>query len=185
IMFSPLAGSTPHNTFAFKATNYDYQETFIFVQGLDSYSQSFNGGLSEEEQRGLFISNLFTEIDHNYVNPATNNYLSEIAPAFSNLKKWNQQQGYSSIPMTFNEYMTWATFTVFAAENFGEKLFKETRRIQELIMIEGRQFKEYDAFNQKLLELYRNKDKDEKLVDLYLEIIAWSAEHNKDSFLRF
>jgi len=30
----------------------------------------------------MIISNLFTEIDHNYVNPATNNYLSEIAPAF-------------------------------------------------------------------------------------------------------
>jgi hypothetical protein len=180
IIFSPLAGSTPHNTFAFKAKNFDYQETFIFVQGLDSYNQSFSGGLSKEEQRGLFISNLFTEIDHNYVNPATNNYLTEIAPAFSNLKKWNQQQGYSSIPMTFNEYMTWATFVVFAAENFEEKLFKETRNIQELIMIQGRQFKEYKAFNQKLLQLYKDKESDEKLVDLYPEIIKWSAEHNKD-----
>jgi len=180
IVFSPLAGSTPHNTFAFKAKNYDYQETFIFVQGPDSYSQSFNGGLSKEEQRGLFISNLFTEIDHNYVNPATNNYLSEIAPAFSNLNKWNQQQGYSSIPMTFNEYMTWATFTVFAAENFEKELFKETRVIQELIMVQGRQFKEFKAFNQKLLQLFKDKESDQKLVDLYPEIIKWAAEHNKD-----
>ncbi|RCW54617.1 MULTISPECIES: DUF4932 domain-containing protein [Halanaerobium] len=182
IVFSPLAGSTPHNTFAFKAKNYDYQETFIFVQGLDSYSQSFNGKLSKDEQRGLFISNLFTEIDHNYVNPATNNYLSDIAPAFSNFKKWNQQQGYSSIPMTFNEYMTWATFIVFAAENFEEKLFEKTRNIQELIMIQGRQFKEYREFNQRLLQLYQNKKNDEKLVDLYPEIINWAAENNKDFF---
>ena len=182
IIFSPLAGSTPHNTFAFKAKNYDYQETFIFVQGLDSYSQSFNGGLSEDEQRGLFISNLFTEIDHNYVNPATNNYLSEIAPAFSNFKKWNQQHGYSSITMTFNEYMTWATFTVFAAENFERELFKEIRKIQELIMIEGRQFMEFKAFNQKLLQLYEDKESNQKLVDLYPEIIEWAAEHNEDFF---
>jgi len=184
IVFSPLAGSTPHNTFAFKATNYDYQETFIFVQGLDSYSQSFNGELSKDEQRGLFISNLFTEIDHNYVNPATNNYLSEIAPAFSNLKKWNQQQGYSSIPMTFNEYMTWATFTVFAAENFDDSLFNKTRNIQELIMVQGRQFKEFKAFNQQVLQLYEDKESDEKLVDLYPDIIKWADEHNKD-FLDF
>lgn len=180
IIFSPLAGSTPHNTFAFKSKNYDYQETFIFVQGLDSYSQSLSGRLSEKEQQGLFISNLFTEIDHNYVNPATNNYLTEIAPAFSNLKKWNQQQGYSSIPMTFNEYMTWATFTVFSAENFEKELFKETRVIQELIMVQGRQFKEFKAFNQKLLQLFKDKESDEKLVDLYPEIIKWAAEHNKD-----
>ena len=182
IIFSPLAGSTPHNTFAFKANNYDYQETFIFVQGLDSYSQSFNGGLTQEQQRGLFISNLFTEIDHNYVNPVTNNYLSDIAPAFSNLEKWNQQHGYRSIPMTFNEYMTWATFTVFAAENFEDKLFNETRNIQELIMVQGRQFKEFKAFNQKLLQLYEDKESDEKLVDLYPEIIEWAAEHNKNFF---
>jgi hypothetical protein len=76
--------------------------------------------------------------------------------------------------------MTWATFVVFAAENFEEKLFKETRNIQELIMIQGRQFKEYKAFNQKLLQLYKDKESDEKLVDLYPEIIKWSAEHNKD-----
>lgn len=172
VFFSPLAGSTPHNTYSFVAKDQDFKEAFMFVQGPDSYYNRF----SDKIALGLFNSNFFTEIDHNYVNPLTDKYLKEIVKAFRNLPDWNKQQGYSRIPLTFNEYMTWATFTLFACDNFDQELFDKARDIQEQIMVNSRGFVRYKEFNEKMLELNKNRQPGETVSDLYPAIIEWAGD---------
>ena len=48
---------------------------------------------------------LFTEIDHNYVNPTTNfdEYIKDVVKAFSNIAKWNKGSSYGRPALTFNE----------------------------------------------------------------------------------
>jgi len=57
---------------------------------------------------------VFTEIDHNYVNPGTSKYEKLIDSIFSNRSAWtkhgNSSDYYDSPVRVFNEYMTHAAF---------------------------------------------------------------------------
>jgi len=48
----------------------------------------------------------FTEIDHNYVNPVSDNYIADIDEAMSNLGRWYKGGSYGSPYAAFKEYMT-------------------------------------------------------------------------------
>ena len=103
IYFSPLIGGA-HSTRKF-STN-EFKETVMFIDApifLTSYSS--------KEKEAILTRVVFTEIDHNYVNPTTDKF-TEISTLLQPLECWNSgKQGYQNSYATFNEYMTWAVFT--------------------------------------------------------------------------
>lgn len=175
VYYSPLAGNTPHNTIRYKDENKDFIECIMFVSEPDYYELNW----SHARARGLMNSNIFTEIDHNYVNPTTDRYLEDIHKAMEDTKKWNRQSGYGRPVVTFNEYMTWAAFICYAYDHFENKdLFEASRELQEMIMVDARKFVNYKAFNKAVLNLYKNRAEGTTLADLYPEIIRWIENYN-------
>lgn len=171
ITFSPLVNGW-HSTNRFETK--DFKQTVMFICGPIESMQ-----LTEKIKEGLMTRVVFTEIDHNYVNPVSDNYDKELREVFFDRKKWTSEkdsQNYGSAYAVFNEYMTWAVFTLYALENFDENDFTIINARTELQMSNWRGFIKFKEFNQKMIELYKNKRAEESIANLYPKILAWCKE---------
>ncbi len=170
VVFSPLIGAS-HETCSFQ--DKDFSETIMFVSGPGE-PQDFADAIGE----GLLSRVVFTEIDHNYVNSVTEQYLHRVNKAFADLDAWNRQGGYRRPEHTFNEYMTWAVFVLYAYDNYkkedAEVIFK---RGPVNTMVNGRKFVRFKEFADKLLELYRNRVQGQSIPDLYPGILDWAEDY--------
>ena len=129
-------------------------------------------GLSDEEKEAISARIVFTEIDHNYVNPTTDKY-PEINNLLDPLDCWNAgKQGYGVSYATFNEYMTWAVFSLYLKDNFDDETFKKRNKADAGVMARGRGFIKFEAFNDFVLEWYEN-NKEKSLTELYPAAINW------------
>lgn len=168
IIFSPLI-SASHSTQRFNDKG--FQETVMFVCGPDIYKKRYSGKVEE----GLLSRIVFTEIDHNYVNPTTDKYIASVNKVFSNLKKWSGNENYQSAQATFNEYMTWAVFILFAYDNYVEEDFQIISQVTEELMAK-RGFILFNEFSKKMLQIYLDRQKGEKIPDLYPKILEWAEK---------
>ncbi len=166
IVMSPLIGGF-HNTIRTKSG----KETIMFVNVPDAFINQKD--LSSIE-KGNMVRTVLTEIDHNYVNPVSDNWHRAINDGLANLDCWNQNiGGYDSPVRTFNEYMTWAVFSIYLREKFDTEAFEEVNSLQANFMADRRGFVKFREFNSYLLELYANKNKSEKIPDLYPQAVEW------------
>jgi Domain of unknown function (DUF4932) len=167
IVFSPLVGAS-HETCGF--TKGDFSETIMFVSGPGESQDTSN-----TIEQGCLSRTVFTEIDHNYVNRITKDHLDRVNKALADLGQWNQQEGYTSAEMTFNEYMTWAVFVLYAYDTY-DTADAETiiERSTTNTMVHHRKFVRFEAFAQELLRLYRNRADHQSIPDLYPAILAWA-----------
>ncbi len=169
ITFSPLVFGS-HSTNRFETE--DFKQTVMFTGGPRQ-----NYTYSDAVAEGLTTRMVFTEIDHNYVNPVSDIYLDDINEAMGDRAKWVTEGpftgGYSSPYAVFNEYMTWAVFSCYAMDRYDEKTFKEVNDRVVMQMAAFRGFKNFKTFNDKLLELFENLPKGKKVEDLYPEMLAW------------
>lgn len=182
IIFSPLTGGF-HNTIpGLRDTESNFKQTWMFVSpppttDLDTLSEHDVLVLTSKVEREVF-----TEIDHNYVNPLSDKYISEIEASMPNYKKWNhQKRGYSNSLSTFNEYMTWSLFSLYVLDNYPEDLIEEIISIQENFMVDRRKFIHYKAFNRKMIELYEDKKAQGQRMEiesLYPSILQWVKEQS-------
>lgn len=169
VIFSPLVGGA-HATNRFEDNGFN--QTVMFVRRAeqsDKYSTAVNQMLESRV--------VFTEIDHNFVNPISDRYAEQINTAFSNRQNWvneaNGTSAYSSPYKVFNEYMTWAVFSLYCLENFSQEEFNVFVPMMERQMERNRGFVKFSAFNQKLLALYKQNQK-RKVDELYPEMLQWS-----------
>lgn len=139
----------------------------MFVSGPDH-------PIDNPVEEGDYSRILFTEIDHNYVNPISDLYRIQIDQIFSDLDKWNKQNGYRTPISTFNEYMTWAVFTCFAYDRYIESDFNKINNHTVDTMESGRKFIRFRNFNEELLWLYNTRQSDEILIDLFPKILDWA-----------
>jgi hypothetical protein len=168
VIFSPLIGgshSTQH------CAGEDFREMIMFVSG-----PSFSLDVADEVREGLLSRVVFTEMDHNYVNPRTWDFWYQMGAAFHRMKRWNRQSGYRNPPATFNEYMTWAVFLLYADDVYEKPAFSEIRCITTDIMVKRRKFIGFEEFSEKLLQLYHNRDEGQRIPDLYPGILAWAEK---------
>jgi len=168
ITFSPLVGGS-HSTNRF--INKDFKQTVMFVQsGISSDKYS------EKIKEGLMTRVVFTEIDHNYVNPTSYKFHSEIKDIFKDRNHWTTEgswtDSYKSELSVFNEYMTWSVFSLYAYDNFDKQDFEIINRRVENQMDNYRGFYEFSAFNRKLLSLYKTQNPDQ-IEELYPSILDW------------
>ncbi len=168
ITFSPLVNGS-HSTNRFETNN--FKQTVMFICGPIT-----NSGWTDNIKEGLMTRVVFTEIDHNYVNPVSDKFRNEITGIFSNRTKWTSgkdSKNYRSAISIFNEYMTWSVFNLYALDTFDENDFKIINERVEVQMADWRGFPKFRDFNQKMMELYRNKSPKQSIVDLYPAIIDW------------
>lgn len=130
--------------------------------------------ITTKVDEGNYTLFLFTEIDHNYVNPISDIHLDLINTAFADLDKWNNQDSYRSPYYTFNEYMTWAVFTLFAYDRYSENEFREINTNTVNNMVNNRKFIKFNEFNEELIRLYKNKEIYNSVEDLYPPILDWA-----------
>jgi hypothetical protein len=178
ITFSPLVGGS-HATKRYSDNG--FTQTVMFVSKATN-SKRYNKALNE-----LLSSRVvFTEIDHNFVNPISDTYDLEIDKAFSNRNIWVNNsnlgaEGYKTPYKVFNEYMTWASFSLYAYDNFIEDDVDIFINKMESQMENRRGFIKFKAFNRKLLSLYKNKSKNKKVFELYSELLNWCSKQNNNS----
>ena len=174
IYFSPLIGGM-HSTNHF--TDNDYKETVMFVSApifLEEYTNT-----EKEIQESRIV---FTEIDHNYVNPISDKLTPEINTSFSNRFFWVLDDpglnGYPNPYTVFNEYITWSLYSLYCMDYFSKNDYDKYIAIMENEMIVKRGFIKFREFDQKLIQLYI-KDRNISLIDLSKSILEWSKQIQK------
>ncbi len=179
VIFSPLIGGS-HSTqnFAFMGNRDDwFREALMFVSGPEDTDG--NASLSEEQEKGLQSGVVFTEIDHNYVNPVSSKYRNEIEKVFSDRSVWTQAGGdtdlYTTPETVFNEYMTHAVFCLYVLDSYDEQTARFIIDAREALMKDHRHYVKFPQFNRKLAELYASKSEEETVANLYPPVLAWAA----------
>ena len=132
-----------------------------------------------EKDIATSIHNLFTEMDHGYVNPTTNQYSELVAKNFdANL--WDNNSGYNENNGfgVFNEYMTWGVYDIFLKEYFPN-LANEVG-LNWSFQNDSRGFIYSQLFTQQLLDFYNQKEDGETLKDLYPKMLDWTSEIQND-----
>lgn len=174
VVLSPLVYGS-HNTLNFADESKDYSEILMFVstaQHINSFDK-----VSEPFRKSLVTRMVFTEIDHNYVNPVTNEdkNIARVAEAFSNLDKWNTKNNYRSPALTFNEYMTWSVACLYVFDNYQTENYNKFLE-STIQTMNYRGFVLFDKFYDRLLELYMKREYGETIYDLYPEILKWAKD---------
>lgn len=173
VIFSPLIGGA-HSTRRF--VDNGYAETVMFISGPIFRNQE---KFTVEEKEAILARVVLTEIDHNYVNPTTELYANEINTAMQDVDCWNTKvQRYETPMATFNEYMTWAVFTLYLYDNFAADVFKKRNDAEAEFMASERGFKKFREFNSKLLEFYKNRKQEETIYDLHKPMIDWVRQQS-------
>ena len=168
IYFSPLISGI-HSTQ--NLSDNGFKETIMFIN-----APIFTKNYTEKDKEAILSRMVFTEIDHNYVNPTTDSFL-ELQTIMEPLECWNNgAQGYGNSYATFNEYMTWAVFTLYLYDNFDKEVFEKRNKIESDFMVNGRGFVKFNEFNDFVLNWYL-KNSDKPLEDLYPEVMKWIG-HN-------
>jgi hypothetical protein len=171
IVFSSLiAGS--HSTQKFYKGFFrepDFQECIMFINSSESIDSNLE--YTEQVKEGLMSGIVFTEIDHNYVNPTSKENLDAIKELMKNKDFWatkDAQQNYSSEYAIFNEYMTHSVFCLYAKEIYAKEISHQiiSKRIG---LMNRRGYSKFEEFNKILLEMMKNSDL--SVYDLYSEII--------------
>lgn len=167
VIFSPLILAS-HSTKRFNEGN--FKETVMFISGPDIFKNRYSGKIEE----GVLSRIIFTEIDHNYVNPVTDKFKERVNEVFSDIDKWNRQNAYRTPAATFNEYMTWGVFTLYLNDNFTPEEVKILKKELEDQM-QRRKFVKFREFNDNLLDIYLKQTKQNKISELFPEMINWAG----------
>ncbi len=133
---------------------------------------------TNEKDIATSIHNLFTEMDHGYVNPTTNQYKELVNKSF-NANLWDNNSGYNENDGfgVFNEYMTWAVYDIFLKQHFPN--FANEVGLNWSFQNDSRGFQYSQLFTQQLLTIYNQKKKGETLKDLYPKMLEWTSEIQK------
>lgn len=173
IIISPLTTGS-HSTQRYEANG--YKETLMFVQGLNKEIDSF-----DSINIALNIRYVFTEIDHNYVNPATDKYISELNASMKNLTIWKKSnqinEMYDNAYKIFNEYMTWAVYDLYISKILNQNDFESIKNITVSFMENDRGFMKFEEFEDYLFHLYNSRLENENIENLYPKILIWIKEN--------
>ncbi|NER12084.1 DUF4932 domain-containing protein [Leptobacterium flavescens] len=171
VTFSPLVGGA-HSTNKFKDNG--FEQTVMFICRAQMFEE-YNEAVNEMIQSRV----VFTEIDHNFVNPISDKYLERIEEVMGEREEWVNPkaagtEAYSNSYSVFNEYMTFAIFSAYCLDKFSQADQDAFIPLMEEQMEKGRGFIRFKDFNQKLVELYK-EDPDRDIHKLYEAMFDWCA----------
>ena len=170
VIFSPLITGS-HSTQRFQhgyLKEPSFKECIMFINS----SENMDGrDISESLKEGLRSGIVFTEIDHNYVNPISKKYLKEIKELMKDKDFWattDAQQNYSSEYSIFNEYMTHSLFCLYAIEKYEVEIANKIIE-SRIKMMNRRGYPQFEKFNEILIALMM--DNTGRIDTAYPEII--------------
>ncbi len=175
VVFSPLI-SASHSTqnFGTFINNIYFSETVMFVAGPGIFEKDKQ--ITAKQKEGLASGIVFTEIDHNYVNPISYKYKRIIDSIFSRRDIWTSSGGdtkfYDNPMAVFNEYMTHAVFCLYILDNYNQADADFIIKVRESLMVNVRHYIKFKEFNQTLIDLYK-KDRNTKVSLLFNQILIW------------
>lgn len=158
IVLSPLVGRMNcHRMVAGVGTDFITLPNFLLT------GKAVQEASEEEIASGTHM--LFTELDHAFVNPLTEQYRSLVRANFIN-SMWDTGSGYESDSLaTFNEYMTWAIYDLYVERYFPTVAAKVST--DWALQNETRGFYASALFNRELSALYHRRKRGQTLKDLY------------------
>ena len=172
VYFSPLVMGA-HSTKGFDTK--DFKQTFMFIARAD-FDDNYTRTMNELVESRV----VFTEIDHNYVDIISLKKIDKINQVFSNRGKWAKGDMINMYPnpfKVFNEYMTFAVYSLYISDNYDAKDVAEYLPKMESQMAETRGFIQFKDFNQTLLQYYK-ANPNLTIEELYDFILDWSAKRN-------
>lgn len=175
VIFSPLVAFS-HS--AYRGESPTFKESLMFVGAPHIFG---DGDLAKVDVARM----IFTEVDHNFVNPISDRHEKAIADSFSARHFWNDRAtsgGYETPYATFNEYMTWGTFTLWAQQRYDEDTYKRYVKIHRYDMWE-RGFRQFPHFDKKLIAAYVGRTAGQSISDLYPHMLEW-AKQQQSAVLR-
>jgi hypothetical protein len=105
-----------------------------------------------------------------------------VRKAFADFEMWSgldNKDGYPKPEMTFNEYMTWAVFLLYARDTYDEQTFASVKSRVGTQMTQGRSFPLFQEFADELLRLYGTDAQNRSVTNLYPAVLDW-AERRAD-----
>lgn len=170
VVLSPLVYGS-HSSY--NTTTAAGKEALMFVAGPDvTTPPTTTAGV----QKATIQRIVFTEIDHNFVNPVTSQYLSRVGTAFGTRSKWTTDGSsfYNSTEAVFNEYMTWGVFLLYVESRVSADDFPTVVQLTTQLMEGSRRFQRFGPFAQELLRLYHARTNGARARDLYPAILDWA-----------
>lgn len=166
VVFSPLIGAS-HS--ADRIITDEFNQSLMFVS-----PPPFDTNETSIEMAARFTRIVFTEFDHNYVNPKSDKEVKKINQAMSDLNEWKgrDQKYYPSAYDVFNEYMTWVLFTLYVYDHFPSEVFKSTNETLENTM-KRRGFTRFSEYNRYMTEWYVKRKKPVRIEQIYQVSLDW------------
>ena len=174
ITFSPLVKGN-HSTVRFNNNN--FKQAVMFIAPPHRVKN-----VNEQVSEGLVTRIVFTEIDHNYVNPESNKHIKKINEYFKNKEFWTagkESKGYNSPYSIFNEYMTWSVYLLYCYDTYKKEDFEVINDWVVNYIINRRGFNRFDDFHNTLLELYKNREESTTVSGLYEPLLKWAETYNE------
>lgn len=170
-------------TVVFSPLTYGFHSTDAYEDGKQAYREAamFTGGphildVLAEDLRPIELARMvFTEIDHNYVNPVSERpeYAARmetfVGPAWV---RPEAARSYGNGFAVFNEYMTWAAFLAYARDRYTDARYQQARQLVVDFMEQERGFPRFGAFVAEM-ERLRNARSGARLQDLYPPLLDW------------
>ena len=98
-------------------------------------------------------------------------YKHSVAVLFGEASNGMHSDSYTREYAFFNEYMTWSVFVLYVLYISGVWDYVVLKGQMEAFMIECRGFSHFKAFNEKRIELYKNKEPNAFIADLFVELL--------------
>ncbi len=176
IVMSPVIGGS-HSTQKFHQRNARkntlFSECIMFMNASDlKVQERFD---SFDEKVASISGNLFTELDHNYINPFTGKYYKEISSAFKDRSQWvteDKAKFYSSEHSIYQEYITHALYSIWAYDTFSPDVAAKAVAKRVDLNKNRRGFYRFDQFNEMLMAL-EEEHNDKTIMELLPQIIQW------------
>jgi hypothetical protein len=139
---------------------------------------------SKSQISGIYTGVVFTEIDHNYINPVSDTYKKDLEKIMGAgfRANWIKEDEYSKMYgngyKVFNEYMTHAVYLLYTGSHYSAEDQKIIEKNRIGIMNDSRNYYRFEDFYNHLKILYASKSENETIPDLYPKIIEWCVRQN-------
>ena len=175
VIFSPLVGGS-QSAKIFESNNFKEAQAHINFPYADESDKDYSAVANN--MRNSYI--LFTELNHAYINPETEQYAEseDLQTAFADLTLWETEDspasiGYANALACFNEYMNWSLASLYSIDFLPITEQETLIGRLEKNMQHGRGFSKFPEFNRELMRLYQSRTEGQTIADLYPAIISW------------
>ncbi len=164
--------------------NYKVRGIKTAAMWVSALTETSHKKYSMRQLGGIYAGVIFTEIDHNYVNPVSDGYAKQLKKIMggANRKKWIDESGdakyYKNGYDVFNEYMTHATYLIYTNSAYTKTDQEIIAKARIRMMEKRRKYIQFEKFYLHLQKLYTNRKAGETLASLYPQLLSWCEAQN-------